>query len=343
MKPFTLVSTVFNEKRRLAQTLSDLDNQTIHPDEIIITDAGSTDGTYEELVEWGKRSASQVKILQQKGCNVAAGRNLAIRAAKNDLIVSTDFGCRFDKNWLKTITEPFSDPSVKVVGGAFGVLENDIDTLPAKAAYVMSGGYAVDVKAPWFIPSSRSIAYYREVFDKIGGYCEWLTLAADDLVYGKQIKALGYNIHTVEHKGVFWGRHKKAIGYVKEAFRYGLGDGEARVNQRSFFSNTIELLMRYALFIFLPLSIVLVLTGAAPAWLLLGNILLLPGLRSYINYTRTWLRLRSDKYNFKVFLYGFWLIERTRISYLKGYGRGVFKSTVEQKQQATLLRHQLLK
>src|ERR1700754_4677007 len=102
MKPFTLVSTVFNEKRRLAQTLSDLDNQTIHPDEIIITDAGSTDGTYEELVEWGKRSASQVKILQQKGCNVAAGRNLAIRAAKNDLIVSTDFGCRFDKNWLKT-------------------------------------------------------------------------------------------------------------------------------------------------------------------------------------------------------------------------------------------------
>ena len=43
---FTLVSTIFNESRRLPQTIADLEAQTVQPTEIIITDAGSTDGTW---------------------------------------------------------------------------------------------------------------------------------------------------------------------------------------------------------------------------------------------------------------------------------------------------------
>ncbi|WP_394334976.1 glycosyltransferase [Niastella yeongjuensis] len=51
-KQFTLVSTVFNERKRIDKTIEDLRNQTLQPAEIIITDAGSTDGTYEALIEW---------------------------------------------------------------------------------------------------------------------------------------------------------------------------------------------------------------------------------------------------------------------------------------------------
>lgn len=334
---FTLVSTVFNEAKRLEQTIADLDAQSVKPAEIIITDAGSTDGTYELLLKWKAVSAVPIVVLQKHRCNVAEGRNLAIKAAKYDLIVSTDFGCRFEKDWLKTLTAPFEDKAVKVAGGAFGVIENDIQTTAAKAAYILSGGYQIDAKAPWFIPSSRSIAYYKSVYNDIGGYCEWLTLAADDLVFGKKMLKLGYRFWPVNHVGVFWGRHTQAKGYIKEAFRYGLGDGEARVNRRSFTSNLIETTLRYLFLVLLLINIVFAVTGSSLTWLLVLNVLLGAGFRSYVGYTRTWLKLKSEKYNFNVFLYGFYLLERTRLSYLQGYFKGWFFSTPLQQSEAKKL------
>ena len=334
---FTLVSTVFNEAKRLNLTISDLTQQTLQPSEIIITDAGSNDGTYELLLKWKEESAVPIVVLQKPRCNVAEGRNLAIKAAKYDLIVSTDFGCRFEKDWLKTLVAPFNDKSVKVTGGAFGVIESDIQTTAAKAAYILSGGYQIDATAPWFIPSSRSIAYYKSVYNDIGGYCEWLTLAADDLVYGKQMKKLGYSFTPVNHVGVYWGRHTVAKGYIKEAFRYGLGDGEAWVNRKSFLTNLVETIMRYAFVLVALINIILLVTGHASTLLLILNALLLIGFRPYVGYTKTWLKLKSDKYNFHVFLYGFYLLEKTRFSYLQGYFKGRFSSTPLQKQQAKLL------
>lgn len=46
---FTLISTVFNEARRLELTISELASQSLQPNEIIITDASSTDGALEIL------------------------------------------------------------------------------------------------------------------------------------------------------------------------------------------------------------------------------------------------------------------------------------------------------
>lgn len=340
-KPFTLVSTVFNEKKRIDKTIDDLRNQTLQPAEIIITDAGSTDGTYEALIEWQRRSTVPIVVLQQKGCNVAEGRNLAIKKASHDLIASTDFGCRFHPDWLKSLMSPFDDNTVKATGGAFSVVEQDIDTLPAKAAYILSGGYHVDIMHDSFIPSSRSIAYYKEIFEKAGGYPEWLTLAGDDTTFGKVVKSLGVVFHQVPEPYVYWGRHKVAKAYVKEAFRYGLGDGEAHVNQRNVISNTIETTLRYLLFIsFLAVGVAVIAQQLTVSWMLICGIFL-PGLRSYVNYTRSWLKLKSPKYNFPVFLYGFLLLERTRLSYIKGYIKGYFKSSEKQKEEARQLQKRL--
>ena len=49
------------------------------------------------------------------GCNIAEGRNEAIKRAENELIVSTDFGCRYHKKWLESLVTPFDNPEVKVV------------------------------------------------------------------------------------------------------------------------------------------------------------------------------------------------------------------------------------
>lgn len=335
--PFTLVSTVFNEKKRIDQTIADLANQSLQPSEIIITDAGSNDGTYEALTDWSKRSPVPIKILVMKGCNVAQGRNLAIQHAAYDLIVSTDFGCRFHPDWLKSIVTPFNDNTVKAVGGNYTVNEPELVTLAEKAGYILSGGYQIDVNYEGFIPSSRSIAYYKDVFEKAGGYPEWLTLAGDDTTFGKLVRKCGITFYKVPEPYVYWGRHKVAKGYVKEAFRYGLGDGEAHVNQRNFVSNTIETLIRYLFFASILIITAAVATGNLPAVYWLLPLLFLPGLRSYVNYTTAWLRFKSPKYNWATYFYGLILLERTRINYIKGYLKGYFRSGIDKKERAKQL------
>ena len=63
VRKFTLVSTVFNEARRLDQSIADIEAQTCPPNEIVITDAGSTDGTWKILNDWKDRSDIPIKIL----------------------------------------------------------------------------------------------------------------------------------------------------------------------------------------------------------------------------------------------------------------------------------------
>ncbi|SDL60101.1 Glycosyl transferase family 2 [Catalinimonas alkaloidigena] len=340
MPSFTLVSTVFNESQRLAQSIEDLENQSVAPAEIVITDAGSKDGTYEQLLEWASRSKSTVKILQKVGCNVAEGRNLAIQEATQDIIVSTDFGCRFDAEWLASLTTPFHDPEVQVVGGNYTVLEKDQKTLAAKAAYVLSGGYQYHLDDT-FIPSSRSIAYRKDVWRRIGGYPEWLTLAADDLVFGKLIRQEGISIYLVQEAHVYWGRHTTLPAYGKEAFRYGLGDGEARVNQRSFVSNSVETLLRYGL---------LLAALDAGRSLVMNQTLkrrhaaiipLLSGLRSYRYAYKNWSRFRKQGYSAEVLATMLRMIETTRYNYIKGYLRGYLGSSALQKEEARKLQKRL--
>jgi glycosyltransferase involved in cell wall biosynthesis len=330
---FTLVSTVFNEAKRLQTTLEDISNQTRLPDEVIITDAGSTDQTVEILTRWASTVSFPVQILSWPRCNVAQGRNRAIEAAGNDLILSTDFGCRFHSSWIEEMLKPFNDPSVQVVGGTYEVIESDITTRAAKANYIICEGYYV-APHPGFIPSSRSIAYYKNVWEQAGRYPEWLTLAADDLVFGMVVLKQVHKIAYVDTPYVYWGRHTTLKAYGKEAYRYGLGDGEAQVNLRQFLSKSIELGLRCLFVLSLLLIPVLLAYGLFNVWICIPLIIGTAGFRPYYWAFKNWLRYRSEKYSFNVFLFTIPVIELSRINYLKAYIKGYLFSSAEVKRQA---------
>lgn len=343
-KQFSLVSTVFNEAKRLEVTIQDLESQTLQPNEIIITDAGSNDGTIEILEKWKRSSSIPIKIIVKPRCNVAEGRNLAIKESSYDIIVSTDFGCRFDKNWLQSLLFPFGNEMVEVVGGAFTVIEADQITLAAKAAYIVNNGYNIDVNAKWFIPSSRSIAYRKKVFDKIGGYCEWLTLAADDFVFGKEILANNYKIFIVDKPYVFWGRHTKFLAYKKEAERYGLGDGEAMIAFFAKIKNLAQVFMRLFFVLSLVFFIINTVLGFKIIVPLIGMLVFSIGFRQYYIYVvKPWLRFCSKKYSLKTLWASFYLFEIVQFAYLKSYFKGYFFSSDKIKNEAKALAHRLNK
>lgn len=324
---FTLVSTVFNEAKRINQTIDDLENQVVRPSEIIITDAGSNDGTYELLLDWKKRSSITIIILQKNRCNVAEGRNMAIKAASYNIIVSTDFGCRFDPNWFKSITDPFlQDAATMVTAGAYTVDESEQVTLPAKAAYIMADGYNANIHDDKYVPSSRSIAYKKEVFDKIGGYDESLTLAGDDMVFGLQIKANGFKIDMIDDRYVKWGRHQKLSAFLKEVGRYGLGDGEGKVNTRIFIRFAIALVGQTFFAVFLLLSVLSLLFNFFNVIIFFLLIVSAIALKSCLTIFKSWLKYRSSKYNYGVLVYAFYMQYVLKISYIKNYVKGYLKA-----------------
>lgn len=317
-KAFTLVTTVFNEIKRLDQTIADIENQSLKPDEILIADAGSTDGTLERLREWKSKSQINIEVFVLQGCNIAQGRNEAIRRANNELIVSTDFGCRYKPDWLKSLIQPFEDPEVKVVGGAFTIIPEEVNTAAAKADFVLQNGYPVNL-GPDFSTSSRSIAYYRSVWEKVGGYLEWLTLAADDTIFWRMIKQNHIRYVLVPEPNVYWLRHKTLKAFAKEAYRYGLGDGESGINFRNMWSHIFETGFRYLFFVLLLLSPMVFVTTQWGLVFLLAPLSL--GLRSYKNAWKNWRQLPQN-YGLGILFFAFRLIEMSRWQYLKGYWSG---------------------
>ncbi len=189
-----------------------------------------------------------------------------------------------------------------------------------------------------FIPSSRSIAYYKTVWEKVGGYPQWLTLAGDDSTFGFLLKCYNIDMHFVKSKFVFWSRHKSMKGFNKENFRYGLGAGESRTSFRNFFISFAETKLRYWFFIAVFIIIFQLLPNVFTVPIaVLGTFGFLPWLAA----ARNWLKIRSSKFNFRSFLFALLMLETNRIYYFRGYLKGYFFSSVEVKNKARELNKRL--
>src|SRR5207249_3569189 len=84
----TLVSTVRDAAREIGEFLDSVAAQTRPPDEVVIADGGSTDGTAEIL-----RAAGGIVLIEEPGANISQGRNLAVGAATHDVIAVSDADC----------------------------------------------------------------------------------------------------------------------------------------------------------------------------------------------------------------------------------------------------------
>jgi glycosyltransferase involved in cell wall biosynthesis len=231
---FTLVSTVLNDLEGLRAFFLAMHSQTHLPDEIVIVDGGSTDGSWEFLQSLTALKQCAVVASQESGCNVARGRNLAIAQASHDIIVSTDMGCAWEADWFWSLTQPFRDqPDTEVVIGSWAVRLADLKTPWAKTELAMKGTMQLNATTD-SLGISRSIAYKKSVWDAIGGYPEDLTLAADDVVFDALLKKGRFKTAAVPTVQCYWMRHETLRQYCREEHRNFLGAGEAAIWQKHF-------------------------------------------------------------------------------------------------------------
>jgi glycosyltransferase involved in cell wall biosynthesis len=90
----SVVIPALNEERHLSQLLSDIQRQSLRPDEVIVVDAGSSDAT----VRIAKHSPTKVLHGEPP---VAHGRNVGGFSAKGDLIFFLDADTRLAETFFE--------------------------------------------------------------------------------------------------------------------------------------------------------------------------------------------------------------------------------------------------
>lgn len=179
----SLIATVLNEGQSIHRLMRSLAAQTCLPDEVVIVDGGSRDDTVALIQSYADKLP--LRVLVEPGCNISQGRNRAIAAAQGDIIAVTDAGVELAPNWLENLTRPLIDnPGIQWVGGFF--------TAQATTRFELAMGATVlplvdEINPATFLPSSRSVAFRKPVWEAVGGYPEWLDYC-EDLIFDLRVK-----------------------------------------------------------------------------------------------------------------------------------------------------------
>lgn len=219
----SFITTIYNEEKTIKLFLESLNGQSQQPHEIIIVDGGSTDETLSIISSFTFLN-SKTKIIAKKG-NRAVGRNEAIMAAAGEIIVCSDSGNILDKNWIKNITKPFHDKDVDVCAGYYkGKVENVFQKCVIPYAFVMPD----KLNPKTFLPATRSVAFTKKIWEKVGGFDENLS-HNEDYAFAHALKNANANIVFAKNAIVYWmPRNTLKSAYIM-FLRFAYGDAEARI------------------------------------------------------------------------------------------------------------------
>jgi glycosyltransferase involved in cell wall biosynthesis len=189
VEPITAYIPAYNVSEHLARAIEGVLAQTRPFDEIIVIDDGSRDNSAEIA-----RRYPQIRLIQHPlNRGLAAARNTAIRAARNDLVASVDADVVPDPTWIASLAPHFADPKI---AGAGGILFEGVQTTLAdrwRLARMGQNWGPTIVRNPLVLYGSNTV-YRKSAVMGIGGYDETLRSAGDDTDLDLRLRAKGWEL-----------------------------------------------------------------------------------------------------------------------------------------------------
>jgi glycosyltransferase involved in cell wall biosynthesis len=189
-----------NEEASLVALLESVREQTFPPDEIILVDGGSTDGTLALARRLADEDA-RIHVIEAGEATPGRGRNVGIAAAAHELVALTDAGITLDTTWLERLARVIEDdPAVEVVYGNF---EPVADTLFVRCAALAYGAHKQARPGGHMRgPSTASMMLRREVWRKLSGFPD--LRASEDLIFMKKIERGAFRVGWAPGATVWW-------------------------------------------------------------------------------------------------------------------------------------------
>lgn len=271
----SLIATVRNEKATIASWWYSLSLQTRQPDEWVIVDGGSTDGTW----EWLQELAATIPnlVVKQVLGNIATGRNAAIGLAKGDIIVVTDAGCTYVREWFAEIVRPLEVDMGSWSATAFGPGLKNVTWLQTIIAALTTPS-APEFEFDW-LPSSRSVAFPKTMWHTVQGYPTWVPFC-EDVLFDQALAKIG-KLALVREPLVFWRPRPTIQAYLRQVFNYTRSEGHAGLNP----------LRQAARFVAYTVLLLILAFGPGWSWILLY----IAGLDYLQKYARRWFRFTEQR------------------------------------------------
>ena len=258
MSLVSVVATVLNEAEDIGGLVSTLTGQTRAAAEVIVVDGGSTDGTWEWLVAARERYPTLVAI-RDESCSlkyspgpIARGRNVAIRAAASDVIACADAGCTYGPDWLGRLTAPILE------GGAEYTLGGScVDVADATVWDIASApffGVKLSADEPTKSSTARSMAFRKELWERVGGFPETVFFGEDTL-FDQRVRAMVTPAFAERAKAVYRPRYTFQSA-VRQLARYAIADGAMGVRPARLIRNLMRCVVEVLAVAALPFTVI---------------------------------------------------------------------------------------
>jgi glycosyltransferase involved in cell wall biosynthesis len=206
----SVIIPTLNEERHVGALLSGVASQTRAPDEVLVVDAGSEDGTVSVV-----RRFPSVRILEGEP-PVACGRNLGGRSAGGDLLIFLDADTRLPRRFFEDFLAEFERRRLDVACPLY---------IPYRSTRAIEGFHALFNLLTRAVQGTRPtgaghcLAVRREVFQESRGFDPGLKF--DDIELIRRLSK-GRRFGIVEQRVFVSDRRYKEQGTSRMILRYAL-------------------------------------------------------------------------------------------------------------------------
>ena len=202
----------YNGLRFLDELFTSIEAQTLPPQEILLIDNASTDGSA-ELAESRCPRARIIRLRSNLG--FAAAANAGLRESRNEASALVNTDIRLDRYWLESLVSSMSDDARIAAVAAKVMLYDQPRCLNGVGGGMNRLGYTWDIgmfeedlgqyDAPSeviFAPASAAL-FRKSAILKCGGFDESFFMYHEDVDLGWRLWLLGYRIITAPEAVAF--------------------------------------------------------------------------------------------------------------------------------------------
>ncbi len=221
----SVIIPTLNSEKHIVELLHALKKQSALPEEIIVIDSSSNDGT----VVLARRAGCVVKIIDRCDFDHGGTRNLAVEMASGEILIFlTHDAVPKDTSFLKNLVEPLKNPDIAASYGRQIAMPDAIP--PEKFARLFNYPERPLTKGKSDLPvlgiktfffSDVCSAVRKREFKRVGGFPDRIIMN-EDMVLAAKLILQGYKISYVPEAAVWHSHNYDIYEYLRRYFDIGV-------------------------------------------------------------------------------------------------------------------------